>query len=112
MEYLNEVLTLVAGLVGFPAFLAAAINVAKYFGLPDGSASMVSLLAHLAVYVGVGLAVAFGKVDLLPGLDVQLGAAAEVLLSVLALLSSLGITRKYHGLVRGIPFVGKSHSAG
>lgn len=111
MEYLELVLTLVAGLVGVPAFIAAAINVAKYFGLADGLAGTVSMFAHLVVYVGVGVLVYLGKVDILAGLDVQLGNLANILLTVLAFLSSLGIAKKFHaGVLRGLPLVGYSHS--
>jgi len=97
MEYLNEVLRLVAGLVGFPAFLAALIDVLKRVGiLKDGTAPAFNLVAHLVVYVGVGVAVLLGKVVILPNLDLQLGNVANILLSLLALLSSIGIATKFH----------------
>jgi hypothetical protein len=112
MEYLDLVLQLVAGLVGFPALLAALINVAKYFGwLPNGYAGKVNVIAHLVAYIGVGVAVALGKVDILPGVDEQLGAVAKLLLAVLAFLSSIGFARKFHNkALWGLPVVGYSHS--
>ena len=110
MDYLDAVLQLVAGLVGFPAVLAAAINLAKYFGLPDGVAGTVNLAAHLAAYVGVGVLVLLGKVDLLPGIDVQLGTIANALVALLAFLVSLGNARVAHVYLRGIPLVGSTHN--
>jgi hypothetical protein len=111
MEYLDLVLKLVAGLAGFPALLAALINVAKYFGwLADGQAGKVNEIAHLVVYVGVGALVLLGKVDLLAGIDVQLGAVAQLLLAVLAFLSSIGIAGKVHENLAGLPVIGYSHS--
>ncbi len=111
MEQLQTILDIVAGLVGFPALLAALINVAKSMGwLPDGAAPKVNLIAHIAAYVGVGVAVFLGKVDILPGLDAQLSAAANVLLAVLAFLTSLGVTPKAHEWLKGLPVVGYRHS--
>jgi hypothetical protein len=111
MESLQLILQIVAGLVGFPAFLAALINVAKWFGLADGYASIVNFWAHVLVYVGVGVAVFFGKVDILPGLDASLGAIAQVLLAILAFLSSIGIAKGFNAKVlRGLPLIGYSHS--
>lgn len=112
MEYLDTIAKLVAGLAGFPALLAALINVAKFFGwLADGQAGKVNEIAHLVVYVGVGVLVLLGKVDLLPGIDVQLGAVAQILLAVLAFLSSIGFAKRFHErTLFGLPFVGYSHS--
>jgi hypothetical protein len=108
---INQIGELVAALVGFPALVAALINVAKSFGwLADGSAGKVNLMAHLVAYVGVGVAVLFGKVDILPGLDLQLGNIANSLLILLAFLSSIGVAKKFHaGVLRGLPVVGFSH---
>ena len=111
MESLQLILQIIAGLVGFPAFLAALINVAKYFGLADGLASAVNFWAHVLVYVGVAVAVFLGKIDILSGIDLQLGAIAQLLVAVLAFLSSLGIAKTFHSMVlRGLPLVGYSHS--
>jgi hypothetical protein len=107
MEILTVILNLVAGLVGFPAFLAVAINIAKYFGLPDGAAPTVNFWAHLVVYVGVGVAVLLGKVDLLPGIDLALSNIANILLSLLAFLTSIGIAKFTHNSVlRRFPVIG------
>jgi hypothetical protein len=110
MDTLKQILDLVAGLVGFPALLAVLINIAKYFGLPDGSAPAVNVWAHMIVYVAVGVAVILGKVDLLPGIDLALSNVANVLLAVLALLTSIGVAKLTHvALLRGLPLIGYFH---
>lgn len=110
MDFLNAVLTLVAGLVGFPAALAAVINLLKYFGvLSDGSAPAASMIGHLVAYVGAAILVLTGRIDILPGLDVQLSAVADLLLAVLAFLSSLKFSRSFHrNVLIGTPLVGFS----
>lgn len=112
MENLELVLRLVAGLVGFPACLAAVINVLKYFGaVKDDQAGKVNVVAHLVAYVAVAVAVFTGKVDILPGIDVQLGNVANLLIAVLAFLSSTGIAKGFHvGVLRGLPLLGHSHT--
>jgi hypothetical protein len=112
MEYLQTVLTLVAGLVGFPTLLAALINALKYLGwLSDGNAPAASMIGHLIAYVGVGVLAYLGKVDVLPGLDVQLGSFANILLAVLAFLSSLGTAGKAHNRLSDarVPVIGFSY---
>lgn len=111
MEFLNAVLTLLAGLVGFPAALAAVINVLKYFGIvSDGSAPVASMIGHLIGYIGVAVLVLTGRIDILPGLDVQLSAVANVLLAVLAFLSSLKVSRAFHrSVLIGTPVFGFSY---
>lgn len=112
MEYLELVLRIVAGLAGFPALLAAVINFLKWVGwLPDGAAPTANMIGHLIAYVGVGVAVILGKIDILPGLDLQLGALANVLLAVLAFLSSLRVAVVVNNRVlRGLPLVGHSYA--
>lgn len=111
MENLNLILQILAGLVGFPAFLAALINIAKYFGLADGLAGTVNFWAHVLAYVGVAVAVFLGKIDILPQIDVQLGNIANLLLAVLSFLSSLGIAKAFNRYVlKGLPVIGFSHS--
>ena len=112
MEFLNAVLTIVAGLVGFPALLAAVINVLKHFGwLDNGNAGVANAIGHLIVYVGAAVLVLLGKVDLVPGIDVQLSALANFLLAFLALISSMKVAGVLHDRVlRGLPLVGDTYS--
>lgn len=108
---LKAVADILAGLVGFPALLAAIINAAKQFGwLADGNAPKANMIGNLLAFVAVAVAVLFGKVDLVPGIDVKLGAAANVLLAVLALLTQFGVTKFAHTALRGLPVIGFSHS--
>jgi hypothetical protein len=112
MEYLELVLQLVAGLVGFPAFLAAAINVLKYFKvLQDGQAPTANVIGHLITYGGVGILVLLGKVDILPGLDLKLGLVANILLTVLAFLTSVTTTVRVHWRMveSAVPVIGYTH---
>ena len=108
---LQLVFDLLAGLVGLPALIAALVNVAKYFKLlTDGSAPKAVFVLNVIAFVGVAAAVFFGKVDLLPGIDTQLGAVANILLAILALLSNLGVSRGFHNrILRGAYIVGYSH---
>lgn len=110
MEFLNAVLTLVAGLVGFPAALAAVINLLKYFRvLSDGSAPVASMVGHLIAYVGAAILVLTGRIDILPGIDIQLSAWSDLLLAVLAFLSSHKVSRAFHrNVLIGTPVVGYS----
>jgi 2-methylisocitrate lyase-like PEP mutase family enzyme len=110
MDYLKLASELLAGLVGFPTLLAAAINIAKHFGLPDGRAGTVSFVVHLIAYIGVAVAVFLGKVDILQGIDLQLGNVANVLLTLLAFLVSLRNAREAHWQLRDVPLVGYSHT--
>jgi hypothetical protein len=110
MDFLNGVLTLLAGLVGFPAALAAVINLLKYFGLSDGSAPAANMIGHLIAYVGVALLVLTGRIDILPGIDVHLSAVADLLLAVLAFFSSMKVARSFHrSVLTGFPLVGYSY---
>lgn len=112
MENLELVLNIVAGLVGFPAFLSAAINVLKFFGvLKDSQAGNVNVVSHLLVYVGVAVAVLLGKIDAIPGIDFQLGNVANLLLAILSFLTSTSIAKSFHAKVlRGLPMIGFSYS--
>ncbi len=110
MEILRAVLDLIAGLVGFPALLAVIINIAKIFGLPDGQAPVVNFWAHLVVYVAAAVAVFFGKIDLIPGVDLALGNLANILLTVLAFLTSIGVAKFTHErALRRFPVIGFIH---
>ena len=108
---LNLVLQIFAALVGFPAFLAAAINLAKYFGwLDDGSAPVVVFWANIVAFVGVAVAVFYVKLDVLAAIDNALGVVGVILVDILAMLTSMGLTKLFHAGLRGIPVIGYSHS--
>jgi hypothetical protein len=107
---LDTVLKIVSGLVGFPALLSVLLDAAKRFGwLQDGQAPYWNFGAQLVVYLGVGVAVMLGKVELIPNIDQSLSAASQLVLALLAFLSSLGIAKGYHAALRGVPVIGYSH---
>lgn len=116
MDTINLVLQAFAALVGFPAFLAAVINILKRFGLPDNTANTVNFWANIAAYAGVAFLVFTGRLELLGGIDITLGGLAKLLADILVILggslTSMAMARQYHSGLRGLPLVGTSHSVG
>ena len=111
MLNLNDLFPLFASLIGFPAFIAAAVNVAKYFEvLPDGAAPAVVFWVNLVGFVGVAVAYFTGNVELLTKIDAQFGSFALFLLSFVSFIGELGFAKLYHAGLRGSPVVGKSYS--
>lgn len=113
--------TIMAALVGWPAFLAAVINLLKvpipflkWYGIPDGVAGKVSFWANALAYVLVFVAVYTGKVDWVGNIDLQLGSFANVLLTILAFLASLGFTNLSNKVWKGVgaPGLGRAHPKG
>ena len=108
---INDLFPLFASLIGFPALIAAGVNVAKYFGLlGDGLAPSVVFWANLVGFVGVGVAYFTGHLALLSQIDSQFGSVATFLLTFVAFLSELGITKLYHVGLKGVPVLGYTHS--
>lgn len=111
MNGIVSLTTQFASMVGVAALIAAIINVGKTLGIvADGSsdkwAAGLSLLAF-------GLIVALGifRPDLvLADLDQQSGQIATVLLFVAGLLAQTGLTGWAHGIIKGLPIIGKSFS--
>jgi len=108
---INDIYVIFASLLGFPAFIAAGVNVAKYFQLlNDGSAPKVVLWANIVLFVGVAVAFFTGNIDLLTRLDAEVGNVALFMLSFIAFVSSLGVAKIYHAGLRGTPVIGESAS--
>lgn len=110
LEFLNIVFPTLMTLVGFPALLAALINVWKQIGLPDGAAPTVSLIVWLIGFVGVFYLVATGKVELLKVIDVQLGILASFLLAFGTFATEIGLTKLFNQALKGVPFIGYNRS--
>jgi hypothetical protein len=109
---INDIFAIIASLIGFPAFLAAVINVGKaWFGLPDGLAPKITLYATLAVFVGCGVALFTGHLDVVAAIDVQLGYVAAFLLTFSAFVTELGLAKFWHFALKGTPVIGKSYSS-
>jgi hypothetical protein len=105
----NEIFVLFAALVGFPALIAAGVNVLKYFGLVTaGSAPKFVLWANIILFVGVAVAFFTGNVDLLTKLDAQMGTFAAFMLTFVAFVTDLGLAKAYHAGMRGTPVIGES----
>lgn len=107
----NDLFPLFASLVGFPALVAAVVNVAKSRGwISDGAAPSVVGWLTLAGFVAVGVAYFTGNVPAISQIDAQLGSLATFLLTLAAFVGNLGLAKVYHAGLRGTPFIGKSHS--
>jgi len=108
---INELFPLFASLVGFPALVSAAVNVAKYFDfLPDGAAPAVVFWVNIAGFVGVAVVYFTGNLEVLTKIDAILGDVATFLLSFVAFVSQLGFAKLYHAGLKGSPVIGKSNS--
>ena len=108
---INELFPLFASLVGFPALVAAAVNVAKYFELlPDGAAPAVVFWVNIVGFVGVAVAYFTGNTPLLAQIDAQLGSLAMFLLTFVTFIGELGFAKLYHAGLKGTPVIGKSNS--
>ena len=110
LEFLSLVFPTLAALVGFPALLAALINVAKIFGLPDGYAPKVSLVVNLIGFAGVLYLVSTNQLELLQQIDVQLGVVAAFLLSFGTFATQIGLTKLFNQALKGTPAIGYNRS--
>jgi hypothetical protein len=106
---INDIFIIVASLVGFPACLAVGINVGKaWLNLPDGLAPKITLWATLAVFVGCGVALFTGHLEIVRAIDIQLGYVATFLLTFSAFVTELGLAKFWHFTLKGTPVIGKS----
>ena len=110
MDFLTEVFPVIAALIGFPAFLAAAVNLLKVFGLADGQATKVVTYANLLVFAGVFILLAMGRLPLLTVIDEELGKVAVFVLAFTAFATEIGLTKIFHEALKGVPLIGKSYS--
>jgi non-ribosomal peptide synthetase component E (peptide arylation enzyme) len=110
MDFLTEVFPVFAALVGFPAILAAGINLLKVFGLPDGAALKVVTYANILAFVAVFVLLSMGKMPVLALVDEELGKLAVFVISFTAFATEIGLTKIFHEALKGIPLIGKSYS--
>lgn len=111
LEFLALVFPALYALVGFPALVAASINLAKSFGLPDGKAPTVSLVFNMFGFMGVFYLISTRNVTLLTALDVQLGIAATFIVSFTTFAVEIGLTKVFHAALKGLPYIGFSYSS-
>ena len=108
---INDLFPLFASLVGFPALIAACVNIAKSYGwLNDGSAPKVVFWVNIVGFVAVGAMYFTGNLPLINQIDTQLGSLATFLLTLAAFVSQLGAAKVFHAGLRGSPLIGKSYS--
>lgn len=112
METLEQVFIAVLALGGSATFIAALINSGKAFGIvPDGAAPKASLLLNVVLFVGVALAGVFAPTLDLVKIDGIAGELAQVLTLLLGIGTQLGLTKRIAEQIKGLPFIGFSHSA-
>jgi len=108
----SELIVQFSTLAGVAAFIAALVNVAKTFGLPDGSAPKVSAGLSLAAFVAlVALKIFAPSVDVL-GLDKWAAELGVMALYVLGFLVQIGLPAKFHEFLSNsrVPVIGKSYT--
>jgi len=115
MDVINLIVAAFSALVGFPAFLAALINLLKFLKIvPDGAADAVNFWANVIAFVAVGVLVFTGETDILSWIDGTLAGVAKILVDILVILggglTSMVMARKYHAGLKGLPVIGTSHS--
>lgn len=87
-------------LVGFAALVAALVNVAKIFGLPDGSAPKLSAFLSLLAFAGlVSLKIFRPEVDI-EGLDEVAADLSVAVLYVLGFLVQMGVPSLVHNFLK------------
>ena len=105
----NAFATLMA-LVGFPAFLAAAINLAKSFGMPDGYAPKVLEVVNFIAFGVVFYFVQTDQVELITRYDANLGVLSTFIVAFTVFVTEIGLTKVYHQALKGLPVIGYSYS--
>lgn len=80
--------TLLAALIGIPAFIAGALGLLEFYGkITPGQSDNIQIYANSILYVLAFLAVLFGFTDVLHTIDHYLGGIAPILVALLALVS-------------------------
>lgn len=101
-----------ATLAGVAALVAALVNVAKTFGMPDGYAPNVAAGLSLAGFAAlVTLKIFAPEVDV-PGLDAQAADTAKLILYALGFFAQMGLPAQFHNLFKNgsVPLIGASNS--
>jgi hypothetical protein len=119
MDVIQLVLDAFMALAGFPAFLAALINLLKFVKiLPDGLAPAVNFWGNVLAFGAVAYFVFSGNLDILGGVDAALGGLAKLIADLLIILgvgfTSMVMAPKWHNGFKSamLPGIGKSHSRG
>jgi len=99
-------------LAGVSALVAALVNIAKVFGLPDGYAPQVSAALSFTAFTAlIALSVFAPQVDVI-ALDQQAADFTKLALYALGFFVAMGLPARFHELFKsgGVPLIGKSNS--
>jgi len=108
----DQLIVQFAALIGVAALVAAIVNVAKVFGMPDGYAPHLSAGLSLVAFASlVGFKVFVPDVDL-AALDSKAADIAVLILYVLGFVMQMGLPGQFHKLLSSgsVPIIGKSNS--
>ena len=106
---LNQMVTLLASLVGFASLVSFLVQAGKYFGVvKDGDAQkVVAGLNLLALAFIFGAKVFFPEFDIVK-FDGQIGQLTTMLTAVFGYVMMLFGSKFTYAQLKGIPFLGKS----
>jgi hypothetical protein len=112
MELLEQFAPAFAALVGVPLFITVLVNIGKKANIiKDGQAGKVSQWINLVAFLGLFFTKVFAPDFDLVVLDGIAGSLAELGAAALALIPIwIKLSGQFHGALRGLPLVGKSHS--
>src|SRR5574343_1140140 len=98
-------------LAGVAFLIAAFVNVAKTFGLPDGAAPKLSAALSVAAFVAFAYLRIFHPVYDVMFLDEQAAQVGRVALYLLGFAVQMGLPAQFHKLLKSgsLPVIGTSH---
>lgn len=108
---MEQLLLQFLGLAGVAAFIAALVNVGKYFGIvADGSAPKISLALSVLGFVAMAALKLFAPDVSIEGLNEIAQKAADVIAYVLGFFVMVGLPAQSHKFfkVAGLPVLGFS----
>lgn len=110
IDYVAVIATFTA-LVGFPALVAAIVNILKVLGVVvDGDASKWVAGFNVLGLILVLVTRTFFPALAFEALDAQLGGMALFLTTILSFVVQMGVSKSAHESLKGLPVVGKSFS--
>ena len=104
---LTNLIDIALSLAGFGSLIGLLVNVLKMTGVvKDGTANIWSAGLNLLLLITLYVSKVIGF-DLV-GLDGLVGQIANIGVAVLALLTQMTGAKAAHGMLRGVPVIGKS----
>lgn len=107
----DNILALLASLLGFGALVSIIVNVLKYFGIvKDGTSDKWVAGFNLAGFVAlVVISYWFPQINI-PQIDTQLGVLASLLTIVFSYVTTILGSKLTYLAVKNLPIIGKSNS--